>query len=145
MEKYRIPFLAGGVVAILAGTTLVATPALAGVKGNYEMAIGPGSPTLPLTISRHHVFSDVSQNGVMDTGTWTRHGKTVTLTITASSYYADVGCVLSGTLVRGGINTPSSPGTYACTTLAGTWYAVESGPSAVSFQASAVPSPGWAG
>jgi hypothetical protein len=89
-----------------------------------------------MTISKHHVFSDVSGGGVTDSGTWAKakHQKTITLTITRSSDAADVGCVLSGTKVKDGINTASAPGPYTCPNapdgpFTGNWYAVKAGTS----------------
>jgi hypothetical protein len=150
--KYRIPFLAGSVAVILAGSALAATPAFAGVKGNYNLGIG-GNLVGTMTISKHHVFSDVSAGGVTDSGTWARakHEKAITLTITSSSYPPDVGCVLSGTKVKDGINTASSPGSYTCPNgpagpYTGTWYAVKSGTSGAHANANGVgPSHGFAG
>ena len=113
MGKYRIPFLGGSVAVILAGSALAPTPAFAGLKGNYNLGIG-GNLVGTMTIGKHHIFSDVSAGGVTDSGTWTKakHEKAIMLTITSSSYPPDVGCVLSGTVVRDGINTASSPGSY---------------------------------
>jgi hypothetical protein len=150
--KYRIPFLGGTVAVILAGSALAATPAFAGVKGNDNLGID-GNLVGTLTISKHHVFSDVSGNSVTDSGTWAKakHEKAITLTITSSSYPADVGCVLSGTVVKNGINTASSPGPYTCSNgpagpSTGTWYAVKSGASGVHRNANVVnPSRGFAG
>jgi hypothetical protein len=150
--KYRIPFLGGSVALILAGSALAATPAFAGVKGNYNLGLG-GNLVGTMTISKHHVFSDVSQNGVTDSGTWAKakHEKAITLTITSSSSPADVGCVLSGTVVKHGINTASSPGSYTCPNtplgpFTGTWYAVKSGASGAHANANGVgPSHGFAG
>jgi hypothetical protein len=114
---------------------LAATPAFAGVKGNYDLGID-GNLVGTMTISKHHVFSDVSGGGVTDSGTWAKakHENAITLTITSSSYPYDVGCVLSGTVVAKGVNTASSPGSYACPNgpagpYTGTWYAVKSGAS----------------
>lgn len=154
MRKYRIPFLGGSVAVILAGSAVAATPAFAGVKGNYNLGI-EGSLVGTMAISKHHDFSDVSGGGVTDSGTWAkaRHEKAITLTITSSSYPPDVGCVLSGTVVKNGINTASSPGSYTCPNgpagpLTGTWYAVKSGTSGTHANANANgvgPSHGFAG
>lgn len=144
MGKHRIPFLAGSVAIILAATTLVTTPAFARVKGNYNLGID-GSLVGTMTIGKHHIFSDVSGGGVTDSGTWTKQKKAITLTITASSYPPDIGCVLSGTVVKNGINTASSPGPYTCGTVAGTWYAVRSGTSTNANGSLSVPSHGFAG
>ena len=152
MGKYRIPFLGGSAAVILAWSALGATPAFAGVKGNYNLGIG-GNLAGTMTISRHHVFSDVSAGGVTDSGTWAkaRHEKAITLTITSSSYPLDVGCVLSGTVVKEGINTASSPGSYTCPNrpagpYTGTWYAVKLGTSGAHANANGVgPSHGFAG
>jgi hypothetical protein len=152
MGRYRIPFLGGSVAAILAGSVIAATPAFAGVKGSDNLGID-GSLVGTLTISKHHIFSDVSGNGVTDSGTWAKakHEKAITFTIVSSSYPSDVGCVLSGTVVRGGINTPSSPGPYTCPNgpagpYAGTWYAVKSGTSVAHANANGVGSSrGFAG
>ena len=134
MGKYRIPFLGGSVAIILAGSALAATPAFAGVKGTDNLGIG-GNLVGTITISKHHVFSDTIGN-VTDSGTWARakHQKAITLTVTSSSYSPDVGCVLSGTVVKDGINTASSPGSYTCPNgpagpYTGTWYAVKTGTS----------------
>jgi hypothetical protein len=154
MGKYRIPFLGGSVAVILAGSALAPTPAFAGVKGNYNLGIG-GNLVGTMTIGKHHIFSDVSAGGVTDSGTWTKakHEKAIMLTITSSSYPPDVGCVLSGTVVRDGINTASSPGSYTCPNgpagpFTGTWYAVKSGTSGPHANANANgagPSHGFAG
>jgi hypothetical protein len=133
--KYRIPFLGSSVAVIVAGSALAATPAVAGVKGNYNLGI-LGNQVGTMTISKLHVFSDAIAGGVTDSGTWAKakHEKAVTLTITSSSYSFDVGCVLSGTLIKDGINTATSPGSYTCPNgpagpFTGTWYAVKSGTS----------------
>jgi hypothetical protein len=152
MGKYRIPFLGGTVAVIVAGSVLAAPSAFAGVKGNYDLAIG-GNAVGPMTISKHHVFSDMSQNSVTDSGTWAKakHDKAISLTITTSSYPPDIGCVLSGTVVKNGINTASSPGSYTCPNgpagpFTGTWYAVKSGTPAGHSNANEVgPSRGFAG
>ena len=144
MGRHRIPFLGGSVAVILAGSALGATPAFAGVKGNDNLGID-GNLVGTLTISRHHIFSDVSANGVTDSGTWAKakHEKAIALTITSSSYGPDVGCVLSGTVNKDGINTASSPGSYACPNgpagpVTGTWYAVKSGTSVAHANANGV-------
>ena len=154
MGKYRIPFLGGSVAVILAGSALAATPAFAGVKGNYNLVTGNLVGTM--TISKHHIFSDTG-GGVTDSGTWAKakHEKAITLTITSSSYPPDVGCVLSGTVDKDGINTASSPGSYTCPNgpagpYTGTWYAVKSGTSGAHPNANANanevgPSHGFAG
>jgi hypothetical protein len=144
MRKHRIPFLAG-ILVVLAATTLVTPPAFAGVKGDYTFGIDGTFPLGPMTINKDHTFSDVSGGGVTDTGTWTKLQKAITLTITASSYQLDVGCVLSGTVVAHGINTPSSPGLYTCGAFTGTWYAVKSGGSTKANGNLAAPSHGFAG
>jgi hypothetical protein len=112
-------------------------PAFASVRGNDDFGIA-GSLVGTMTISKHHVFSDVSGGGVTDSGTWAKakHEKAITLTITSSSYPADVGCVLSGTVVKDGISTTSSPGSYTCPNgpadpATDTWYYVKSGTSGV--------------
>jgi hypothetical protein len=152
MGKYRIPFIGGTVAVILAGSALAASPAFAGVKGNYDLGI-EGTLVGTLTIGKYHVFSDVSGNGVTDSGTWAKakHEKAITLTITSSNYPSDVGCVLSGTVVKNGVNTASSPGPYTCPNgpagpLTGNWYAVKAGTSGVHENANVVnPSRGFAG
>jgi hypothetical protein len=150
--KYRIPFLGGSVGVILAGLALAATPAFAGVKGNYNLGID-GNVVGTMTISKHHVFADVFGTGVTDSGKWAKakHEKAITLTITSSSYPPDVGCVLSGTVVKDGINTASSPGSYTCPNgpagpYTGTWYAVKLAISGAHANANGVgPSHGFAG
>jgi hypothetical protein len=150
--KYRTPFLGGSVALVLAGSAFAATPAFAGVKGNYNLEI-EGSLLGTMTISKLHVFSLVSEASVTDTGTWAKakHEKAITLTITSSSYAPEVGCVLSGTVVKNGINTASSPGSYTCPNgpagpFTGTWYAVKSGRSGAPANANGVgPSHGFAG
>ena len=105
-----------------------------------------------MTITTHHVFSDGSGNGAKDSGIWAKaKQKALTLTITSSSYPPDVGCVLSGTFVKNGINTASSPGSYTCPNgpagpYTGTWYAVKSGTSGARANANGVGhSDGFAG
>jgi hypothetical protein len=105
-----------------------------------------------MTISKHHVFSDVIGSNT-DSGTWAKakHEKAITLTITGSSYPYDIGCVLSGTVVKNGINRASAPGSYTCPNgpagpYTGTWYAVKSETSGAPANANEVgPSHGFAG
>ena len=133
MGKIRASVVVAGISGIIAGTTLLAPPAFAGVKGNYNFGIGGFPyPDGTMTISRHHTWSDAFGFGgperpFTDSGTWARHGKSITLTVTASGGGAnEVGCVLSGTLNKSGINSASSPGSITCPGgIPLTWYAVK--------------------
>jgi hypothetical protein len=69
--NHRIPFLGGSVAFLLAGSAFAATPAFASVRGNDDFGIA-GSLVGTMTISKHHVFSDVSGGGVTDSGTWAK-------------------------------------------------------------------------
>ena len=58
MGKYWIPFLGGSVAVILAGSALAATPAFAGVKGNYNLVTGNWDADNPESSAMHLPLHD---------------------------------------------------------------------------------------
>jgi hypothetical protein len=128
MGRLRASLLAGGVVLItLAGTTVVAAPASAGVVGSYQIGQDGSFPVGTMTLAKQGAYSDVFANGTTDTGVWHKSlTGGIKIKITASSEELDVGCVLKGTINSTGFSSASDPGKYTCPNApSGTWYAIK--------------------
>jgi hypothetical protein len=128
MRKLRASLLAGssGVIA-LAATTVLASPAFAGVVGSYQFGQNGQYPLGTMTFAKPNLYSDTFTQGPTDSGVWHQKGQAIKVKITTSSQPLDVGCVLKGTLTSTGIGSASAPGSIRCPDgTKGTWYAVKS-------------------
>ena len=127
MGKLRTSLLAGGAgVIALAGSTVLAAPASAGVVGTYQFGQNGTFPLGTMTFAKPNAFSDSFSQGPSDTGAWRRFGAEIKIKITASTQPLDVGCVLKGRITSTGIGSASAPGSFRCPSgVTGTWYAVK--------------------
>jgi hypothetical protein len=127
MGKLRVSVLAvGAAVIALAGTTVLAAPAFAGVVGTYQFGQNGQYPLGTMTFAKPNLYSDTFTQGPTDSGVWHQNGQDIKVKITTSSQPLDVGCVLKGTLTSTGIGSASAPGSIRCSDgTKGTWYAVK--------------------
>ncbi len=127
MGKLRASLLAGSVGMIaLAGTTVLATPASAGVVGTYQFGQNGQYPLGTMTFAKPNLYSDAFTQGTTDSGVWHQNGEDIKVKITTSSQPLDVGCILKGTLTSTGIGSASAPGSIRCPNgTKGNWYAVK--------------------
>jgi hypothetical protein len=110
----------------MAMTAVTATQAGAAVRGSYNFNTNDGEFTGTMTIARHHTWSQ-EYDGFTDTGTWTKHRKDITLTVTADNGSGDTGCVFNGVIDRTGISDRGTQGNWSCPTgTGGEWFATHS-------------------